>query len=42
MTDLVDGNVLSEPTQPAPTARVVDWLEQNESELTVESRCWAA
>jgi len=32
---LVDANVLSEPTKPAPAARVVDWLRRHDAELTV-------
>ena len=36
MTYLVDANVLSEPTKPAPDARVVDWLRQNESRIAVD------
>jgi hypothetical protein len=32
---LVDANVLSEPTKPAPEARVVAWLRRNETELVV-------
>jgi predicted nucleic acid-binding protein len=33
---LVDANVLSEATKPAPDRRVVDWLERNEPELAVD------
>jgi predicted nucleic acid-binding protein len=33
---LVDANVLSEATKPAPSAKVVDWLRQNESEIAVD------
>jgi predicted nucleic acid-binding protein len=33
---LVDANVLSEPTKPAPDARVVDWLRRNEREIVVD------
>jgi toxin FitB len=33
---LVDANVLSEPTKPAPDARVVEWLQANERELVVD------
>jgi predicted nucleic acid-binding protein len=33
---LVDANVLSEPTQPAPSARVVDWLRRHERALAVD------
>jgi predicted nucleic acid-binding protein len=36
MKFLVDANVLSEPTKPAPDPRVVEWLRANESELTVD------
>ena len=36
MTFLVDANVLSEPTKPAPDAKVVEWLRRNERELTVD------
>ena len=37
MTFLVDANVLSEPTKPAPLAKVVRWLEDHEEELVVDS-----
>lgn len=37
MTYLVDANVLSEPTRPAPNGRVVDWLSANERNLVVDS-----
>jgi len=33
---LVDANVLSEPTRPAPSARVVDWLRRHERALAVD------
>lgn len=33
---LVDANVLSEATRPAPNERVVEWLGRNESELAVD------
>lgn len=33
---LVDANVLSEATKPAPDQRVVDWLGRNEPELAVD------
>ena len=36
MRFLVDANVLSEPTKPAPDARVVDWLRRNEREIVVD------
>ena len=35
MKFLVDANVLSEPTKPAPEARVVEWLRRHEHDLTV-------
>lgn len=35
MKYLVDANVLSEPTKPAPHGRVVDWLRENEREIAV-------
>jgi predicted nucleic acid-binding protein len=33
---LVDANVLSEPTRPAPDSRVVEWLRRNEREIAVD------
>ena len=36
MTYLVDANVLSEPTKPAPDSKVVEWLRQHERELAVD------
>jgi predicted nucleic acid-binding protein len=33
---LVDANVLSEPTKPAPDARVVEWLRANERDIAVD------
>ncbi|MDQ3621767.1 MAG: PIN domain-containing protein [Verrucomicrobiota bacterium] len=35
MKYLVDANVLSEPTKPAPDAGVVDWLRRHERDLAV-------
>ena len=35
MKFLVDSNVLSEPTKPAPETRVVEWLRTHEHELAV-------
>ena len=35
MKFLVDANVLSEPTKPAPDARVVEWLRAHERDLAV-------
>jgi len=37
MTYLIDVNVLSEPTKPAPNPRVLQWLAANEAELVVDS-----
>jgi len=34
---LVDANVLSEATKPAPSAHVVRWLAENESELATSA-----
>lgn len=34
---LVDANVLSEPTKPAPNGKVVAWLSANERDLAVDS-----
>lgn len=36
MTFLIDANVLSEPTRPAPNPAVVDWLRRNEREIAVD------
>lgn len=36
MRSLVDANVLSEPTRPAPDARVVAWLRANEAEIAID------
>lgn len=36
MTYLVDANVLSEPTKPAPHAGVVEWIRHNEREIAVD------
>jgi predicted nucleic acid-binding protein len=36
VTYLVDANVLSEATKPAPSAGVVDWLRKNETEVAVD------
>jgi predicted nucleic acid-binding protein len=33
---LVDANVLSEPTRPAPDSEVVEWLRRNEREIAVD------
>jgi predicted nucleic acid-binding protein len=37
MTHLVDANVLGEPTKPAPSRAVVDWLSVHEGDLVVDS-----
>ena len=36
MTYLVDANVLSEPTKPAPDFKVIEWLRRNEREIAVD------
>ena len=36
MRFLVDANVLSEPTRPAPDPRVVEWLRTNEREIAID------
>ena len=36
MRYLVDANVLSEPTKPAPQMRIVEWLRKNEREIAVD------
>ena len=36
MKFLVDANVLSEPTKPAPDSKVVEWLRRNERDLAVD------
>ena len=36
MKYLVDANVLSEPTRPAPDSGVVEWLRRNEREIVVD------
>ncbi|HEX9670938.1 MAG TPA: PIN domain-containing protein [Thermoanaerobaculia bacterium] len=36
MRYLADANLLSEPTRPAPSPRVVGWLRQHESEIAVD------
>jgi hypothetical protein len=34
---LVDADILSEPTKPAPDVRVVRWLRENESQLATSA-----
>ena len=36
MKYLVDANVLSEATKPAPAEKVVEWLRQNEAEFLID------
>jgi predicted nucleic acid-binding protein len=36
VTFLVDANVLSEPTKPAPDAKVLEWLRRHEREIAVD------
>jgi hypothetical protein len=36
VTYLVDANVLSEVTKPAPDPKVVEWLRRNEREIAVD------
>jgi predicted nucleic acid-binding protein len=36
LTYLVDANVLSEATKPAPDSRAVDWLRRHERDLAVD------
>ena len=36
MKYLVDANLLSEPTRPAPSPAVVEWLRRHESEIAVD------
>lgn len=36
MKYLVDANVLSEPTKPAPEPRVIDWLRAHEQDIAVD------
>ncbi len=36
MTYLVDANVLSEATKPAPNSNAIEWLRHNEREITVD------
>ena len=36
MRFLVDANVLSEPTKPAPNVRVVEWLRAHEAEIAID------
>ncbi len=37
MIYLVDANVLSEPTKPAPNGKVVEWLSIHEADVVVDS-----
>jgi toxin FitB len=37
VTFLVDANVLSEPTKPAPSPRVIDWLRAHEGNVVLDA-----
>jgi predicted nucleic acid-binding protein len=37
VTFLVDANVLSEPTKPAPNSRVIDWLRAHEGNVVLDA-----
>lgn len=37
MINLIEANVFSEPTKPAPDSKVVQWLTDNEANLVVDS-----
>jgi predicted nucleic acid-binding protein len=37
MKYLVDVNVLSEATRPAPSSKVIAWLRQHEADLTIDA-----
>jgi len=37
MNYLVDADVLSEPTKPMPSSKVIAWLSANEGNLVVDS-----
>ena len=37
MKYLVDANILSEPTKPAPDPRAVGWLRANESNIAIDA-----
>jgi predicted nucleic acid-binding protein len=37
VTYLVDANVLCEPTKPAPSGKVVEWLTNHERDVVVDS-----
>jgi hypothetical protein len=36
VTYLVDANILSEATKPQPQAKIIQWLRDNEADLTVD------
>lgn len=36
MRFLVDANIISEPTKPAPDSRVIEWLRRHEREIAVD------
>ena len=37
MKYLVDVNILSEATRPTPSAKVIEWLRQNEANLSIDA-----
>jgi len=37
---LLDSDVVSEPTRPAPSIKVLDWLEQHEGESAIAAPVW--
>ena len=37
---LLDSDVVSEPTRPVPSAKVLDWLEQHEGESAIAAPVW--
>ena len=37
---LLDSDVVSEPTRPAPSAKVLDWLERHEGESAIAAPVW--
>jgi toxin FitB len=36
LTYLIDANILSEPSKPDPSVKVIDWLRANEREIAVD------
>lgn len=37
---LLDSDVVSEPTRPAPSIKLLDWLEQHEGESAIAAPVW--